>query len=524
MEGMLIGNWKTERLLGEGGMGRVYLARHKHLNTVAALKVLHGSLTHDESFRNRFLKEAQTQSQLKHSNIAGVIDYIEQDGQYYLVVEYLGGGTLADLIDKAAGPIDIPRALAWTKQALCALDYAHQLGVIHRDIKPSNIMFDDAGVLKVMDFGIALVMGGRRLTSTGVTMGTPEYMSPEQIVRPNEVDHRIDVYATGIVLYEMLTGRPPFQGDTDFSIRAAQVNEPPPPLRHLNPAIPEALEQVTMKAIAKDPNRRYSGCGEFVSALNRLTPSGGPDDGVPRGARTPTVVEPVGTGQASNPSNPVGYGAQSGHADETFNRGGVVQPPNPSTPAKGKTKWLIAILVLIVLAAGASAVGLYVRQQQIEEARRKQEEIAQQQREAQEEALRQKQEELRKAQELADLRANPFELVRSGAADEEPDGNKIPTLRSQFASPLDSVTVIAVLKNRLYLREDQRISYQIVINDAGGVDKELRNDRTISSSEDQVVLGGTLSNPDDGALDEGSYSYTVTINGTRIASGSFSIK
>ncbi|MGH9765170.1 MAG: serine/threonine protein kinase [Blastocatellia bacterium] len=274
MEGMLVGNWTVERLLGEGGMGKVYLARHRHLNTLAALKVLYISLTHDQSFRDRFLQEAQTQSQLQHPNIARIIDYIERESQYYLVVEYLAGGTLADVIDNAHGPLDMARAVSWTRQALSALNYAHQRGIIHRDIKPSNIMFDDEGNIKVMDFGIALVMGGRRLTSTGVTMGTPEYMSPEQIVRPKDVDHRTDVYSMGIVLYEMLSGRVPFDGDTDFAVRAAQVNAPPPPLRYLNPAIPEALEQLVMRALAKDANLRYSGCGEFIGALDRFSTSG----------------------------------------------------------------------------------------------------------------------------------------------------------------------------------------------------------------------------------------------------------
>jgi phosphate transport system substrate-binding protein len=296
MEDTVIGNWIVDRLLGQGGMGKVYLARHRHLNTLAALKVLNPSLTHDESFRSRFLQEAQTQSQLEHPNIARVIDYIEHEGQYYLVAEYVPGGTLADVIHNSGAPIDVMRALAWTKQALSALDYAHQRGVIHRDVKPSNIMFDAAGNVKVLDFGVALVMGGRRLTSAGVTLGTPEYMSPEQITQPLNVDHRTDVYSTGIVLYEMLTGRAPFHGDTDFAVKAAQVSEPPPPLGQINPAIPPAVEQVVMRAIAKDPNQRYSGCGEFIVALDRLfapAPSVNPD---PRPAPYPGPVPPPAAG------------------------------------------------------------------------------------------------------------------------------------------------------------------------------------------------------------------------------------
>jgi serine/threonine protein kinase len=324
MQSATVGNWITERPLGEGGMGRVYLARHQHLNTLAALKVLYASLTNDQSFRDRFLREAQTQSQLQHPNIARVIDYIEQQGQYYLVVEYLSGGTLAEVIDDTHGPIDISCALAWTKQALYALDYAHQRGVIHRDIKPSNLMFDEAGNLKVMDFGIALVMGGRRLTSTGVTMGTPEYMSPEQIARPKEVDHRTDVYSIGIVLYEMLAGRAPFGGDSDFAIRAAQVNSPPPPLRYTNPAIPEALEQAVMKALAKDPNQRYSGCGEFINALERFSTSG----------PLPHAAPPAAPPFPAQPYNNMNMGApQPGYGPGTTTP--ITPSPWPQAPQAG---------------------------------------------------------------------------------------------------------------------------------------------------------------------------------------------
>ncbi|MGH9764939.1 MAG: serine/threonine-protein kinase, partial [Blastocatellia bacterium] len=270
----------------------VYLARHRHLNALAALNVLYASYTHDRGFRDRFLQEAQTQYQLQHPNIARVIDYIEQQDQYYLVVEYLPGGTITDMMDHTGGPVEVAKALTWAKQALSGLDYAHQRGVIHRDVKPSNIMFDESGCVKVVDFGIALVVGGRRLTSTGVTMGTPEYMSPEQIVRPKEVDHRTDVYSMGVVLYDTLTGRVPFEGDTDFAVRTAQVNDTPPPLRMLNPSISPALEQVVMKVLAKDPDQRYSGCGEFIGALEQFDASGNPaTDGSGSGPETERLQE-----------------------------------------------------------------------------------------------------------------------------------------------------------------------------------------------------------------------------------------
>lgn len=267
MEGRQIGSWIIEREMAEGGMGKVYLARHRFLNTRAAVKVLSTALARDPGFRERFFREAQTQAKLLHPHIAQVIDYIEQDGLFYLVIEYLAGGSLDDEIKKAGGAVDLARALRWIKQTLAALDYAHQQGVIHRDIKPSNIMLDSLGAAKVVDFGIALNMEGRRVTRTGLTLGTPHYMSPEQITRPRSLDHRTDVYSMGIVFYELLTGRVPFDGDTDFSVRAAQVNEPPASLRSLNPAIPPEVEGIVLKALAKDPAWRYSGCGEFARAI-----------------------------------------------------------------------------------------------------------------------------------------------------------------------------------------------------------------------------------------------------------------
>ncbi|HEY6399953.1 MAG TPA: protein kinase, partial [Blastocatellia bacterium] len=272
--GIVVGNWIIEGKIGEGGMGQVCLARHNTLGSYAAIKALFHFLANDPKFRDRFFQEAQSQSSLKHPHIAQVLDYIEQDGHYFLVVEHLDGGTLAETLALAKGPIEIHKALQLSKQALSALDYAHQRRIIHRDVKPSNIMLDHEGNAHVTDFGIALVMGGLRMTSNGLAIGTAEYMSPEQITRPKDLDHRADVYSMGIVLYEMLTRRVPFVRESEFSVKAAQVNEPPPPPRTINPNIPEALEWIVMRAIAKDPNHRYSGCGEFGRAIEHFERTG----------------------------------------------------------------------------------------------------------------------------------------------------------------------------------------------------------------------------------------------------------
>jgi len=267
MIGQQVGNWIIEREIGRGGMGLVYCARHYMLGTPVAVKMLSSTLTGDQKFRDRFFQEARTQAQLRHPHIAQVFDFIEQAGQFYLVIEFLEGDSLESILRSTRQPLEQERVLAWAQQSLAALGFAHQRGIIHRDIKPSNIMLDDKQQAKVTDFGIALVAGEKRMTATGIAIGTPHYMSPEQIIRPKEVDYRSDIYSMGIVLYEMLTGRVPFDSDSDFEVRQAQVSMPPPLPRRLNPAIAEPLERILLKALAKDPNYRYANCAEFAAAI-----------------------------------------------------------------------------------------------------------------------------------------------------------------------------------------------------------------------------------------------------------------
>jgi len=276
-----IGNWiveiKKENKLGQGGMGEVYLAKHSTLGKPVAIKFLPPMLANDQEFNRRFFEEAKTQARLCHPNIAQVMDCIGENGQLFLVIEYLSGGTIADIIDRDKVPIETAKVLSWIKQVLSALNYAHQNGVIHRDVKSTNIMLDQHRNAKVLDFGIALEMSSNRLTKTGVSVGTPYYMSPEQIKNPKKIDHRTDVYSTAIVLYEMLTGRLPFDvtkdndreidEDEDFYIRRVQVYKPPQSLRKFNPNITKELEDIVLRGLTKDPNQRYSGCGEFLKVI-----------------------------------------------------------------------------------------------------------------------------------------------------------------------------------------------------------------------------------------------------------------
>ncbi|MCG8459937.1 MAG: protein kinase, partial [Holophagales bacterium] len=267
MIGQTIGSYVLESKLGEGGMGEVYLGRHQSLDTLAAVKVMAPAFSHDPRLHERFSREAKTQAQLRHPNIAQVLDHVEHDGRWFLVVEYMPNGTLEDALAQRHEPLETADALAWGRQALLGLDHAHERGIVHRDIKPANLLINERGEAAVTDFGIALEAGARRLTQTGVSIGTPEYMSPEQIRGAADLDRRTDIYSMGVVLYELLANRVPFHADSIFEVQRAQVSDPPPPLRTAAPQVPEALEAIVMRALAKDPDERYATCGEFAESI-----------------------------------------------------------------------------------------------------------------------------------------------------------------------------------------------------------------------------------------------------------------
>jgi serine/threonine-protein kinase len=270
MIGRRIGSWILERELGHGGMGSVYEARHATLRTRAAVKMLSPGLESEDSFRQRFHREAELQAQLRHPNVARVLDYLEDAGRWFLVIEYVDGGSLADRL-ASGNKVARQQTMAWARQALAGLAHAHQMGIVHRDVKPANLLIGANGELVVMDFGIARSDSAPGLTATGVTVGTPYYMSPEQIVSPDRVDRRSDIYSLGIVLYELLAGRKPFDSDSQFAILQAQVSEPPPPLRSIDPSIPPELESFVMRALAKSAGDRYQDCESMMRELDRVT-------------------------------------------------------------------------------------------------------------------------------------------------------------------------------------------------------------------------------------------------------------
>ncbi|HEX7320008.1 MAG TPA: serine/threonine-protein kinase [bacterium] len=269
-----IREYEILEMIGKGGMATVYKARHTLINQLVALKILNHALTSDPQFCERFMREAQTQAQLTgHKNIVTIHNFIIERGLYIIIMEYVDGigvsgqkiRTLAEQL-RHFGAMDAWHLRPILEGVLAGLDFAHEQGIIHRDIKPSNIMFTNRGVAKIADFGIAKIIVDQRLTRTGVAIGTPKYMSPEQ-VRGKTLDARSDIYSLGITLYEALTGTAPFDGDTDYEIMRKHEEETPRPPREINVRIPEAWDAMILKCIAKDPDQRpqnYRGVFQII--------------------------------------------------------------------------------------------------------------------------------------------------------------------------------------------------------------------------------------------------------------------
>jgi eukaryotic-like serine/threonine-protein kinase len=258
------GRYRILKRLGSGGMADVYCARDEELGRKVALKLLYRNLAEDTQFVERFRREASSAAGLQHPNIVGIFDRGEWDGTYYIAMEYVEGRTLKDII-RERGPAPPDAAVDIVLQILRAAGFAHQRGVVHRDIKPHNVLIDDEGRVKVADFGIARA-GASDVTETGSIMGTAQYISPEQ-AQGRPVDARSDLYSIGVVLYELLTGRVPFDAESPVSIALMQVNEAPVPPMELNPSIPPALDAVVMRALEKDPARRFADADAFIAAL-----------------------------------------------------------------------------------------------------------------------------------------------------------------------------------------------------------------------------------------------------------------
>ncbi len=265
MVGQVVGNYRIVEQIGVGGMGTVYRGMDQMLQREVAVKMVRPSLAHQPGVIDRFKAEAVTLARLNHPNIATLYSFLQEGEDYFMVMEFVRGETLEDLLlrTRAMSPA---KAIPIISRALDGLQHAHEQGVVHRDIKPANIMLTPAGQVKLMDFGIARALGSDRMTRTGRLVGTIEYMSPEQ-VQGQEGDGRSDIYALGIVLYKMLTGNVPFAHDSDYGLMRAQVEATPPSLRTFVADLPEPLEAVTLTSLEKDPAHRYQSAAEFRAAL-----------------------------------------------------------------------------------------------------------------------------------------------------------------------------------------------------------------------------------------------------------------
>jgi eukaryotic-like serine/threonine-protein kinase len=261
--------YRIVRRIGSGGMADVYCAEDAHLGREIALKVLHRRFAQDAEFVERFRREASSAAGLSHPHVVGVYDRGEHEGTYYIAMEYLRGRTLKDVVASEA-PIDQLRAISVGTQILQAAAFAHRHGVVHRDFKPHNVILDDEGNVKVTDFGIARA-GASEMTETGSIMGTAQYLSPEQ-AQGQEVTARSDVYSIGIMLYELLTGRLPFDGDSAVAIALKHMNEQPPPMSRDGVRIEPNLEAVVLGALAKESAARWQSAEDFAAALEACRP------------------------------------------------------------------------------------------------------------------------------------------------------------------------------------------------------------------------------------------------------------
>jgi serine/threonine-protein kinase len=284
--GARIGDYEVLAILGAGGMGRVYKVRNTISDRVEAMKVLLPNLEGDPELADRFVREIKVQAKLDHPNIASLHTALRVENQLLMLMEYVEGVTLEELMKR--GRIPIEKAVDYLAQVLSALSYAHGHGVIHRDLKPANMILTPQGAIKLMDFGIAKLTADRKLTQTGRTVGSLFYMSPEQIKGAVDLDPRSDLYSLGISLYEIATGARPFEGDSEYTIMAAHLETNPVPPITLDPTLPPALSDLVLTAIAKDPAKRFQTADAFRNALLSILPGRAPSAS-PQPARPPAA-------------------------------------------------------------------------------------------------------------------------------------------------------------------------------------------------------------------------------------------
>jgi eukaryotic-like serine/threonine-protein kinase len=352
------GRYRVLHRVGSGGMADVYCAEDTHLGRNVAMKLLHRRFAQDLEFVERFRREASSAAGLQHPNVVGVYDRGEFDGTYYIAMEFCEGRSLKQVITSEA-PLDVRRAIGISKQILIAARFAHRRNVIHRDLKPHNVILDDEENVKVTDFGIARA-GASDITEAGAIMGTAQYLSPEQ-AQGRPVTEASDLYAIGVVLFEMLTGRAPFDGDSAVAIALKHVNQPAPSPRQFVPSIPPALEAVVIKALAKDASQRYTEAESFIRDLDAVETSlnRGTVDTQSTAVFAPLPV-PVASSPApvASPPVPVAPPPAPAPPEPPPVEAEVIEalPPGPPEPPEGRNNrwpWIAGAVLLALAALGA---------------------------------------------------------------------------------------------------------------------------------------------------------------------------
>jgi serine/threonine-protein kinase len=262
------GRYQIIEELGKGGMGKVYRVLDKRLKEEVALKLIKPEIASDKETIERFSSELKLARRISHRNVGRMYELMEAEGTYFITMEYVPGQDLRRLI-RQTGQLTTGKAISIARQVCEGLSEAHGLSVVHRDLKPGNILIDRDGNAKIMDFGIARSISAKGITGAGVMLGTPEYMSPEQ-VDGKDVDQRSDIYSLGVILYQMVTGRVPFEGDTPLSVAVKQKTETPRNPRTINPQVPEDLSSAILRCLEKDKERRYQTTAEVISDLAKI--------------------------------------------------------------------------------------------------------------------------------------------------------------------------------------------------------------------------------------------------------------
>jgi serine/threonine-protein kinase len=336
--GQRIGDYEVLGVLGAGGMGKVYKVRNVISDRVEAMKVLLANLAVQKDLADRFLREIKLLASLNHPNIAALNTALTLDNQLVMMMEYVDGVTLASRLQQ--GAIPPADAVNYSEQLLGALGYAHKLNVIHRDVKPANMMLTPKGVVKLMDFGIARPNNEAGMTVTGTTLGSLNYMSPEQ-VRGEPVDQRSDLYSMGVSIYEMVTGQLPFRGHSNYSVMSAHLQELPQPPIVLRPDLPNGLSDIILMAMAKDPKDRFQSAEAFSNALRSVvsgTAGAGIVSPIPGTVRAPQAI-PAGSARVPVQATvPLAVAAAS--------------PSAPPSSRRGVYMALGAVIALAILFAG----------------------------------------------------------------------------------------------------------------------------------------------------------------------------